>query len=254
MKICPTCHKRYDDGAMVFCPADGRLLADEKQDDLPAVSTVDPDTEEAESQAPRIAGAVDVAGDPLAEDFDGPTRVSDEQGTPVVEFEVLLRDNPDLLKEGVKLVIPLWDSTSGDEKIKAKGANPLSWTGGLRYRYPWVPMSVTLKKNETDLYTEKNSSGEQSSTYDKEKKYEIRDGIGGKVIAEGTIKNVRLIFADAFDRSIVLRMHAFRQGVRESEGSEGKARLYPEALTLFNTFLKAFRFQGEPDCPEGPGI
>ncbi len=39
-------------------------------------------------------------------------------------------DNPDLLKEGIVLKIPQWDSTCGDEKIKAKGAEPLKYTAG----------------------------------------------------------------------------------------------------------------------------
>ncbi|HEX2956448.1 MAG TPA: LysM domain-containing protein [Chitinispirillaceae bacterium] len=53
-------------------------------------------------------------------------------------------DNPDLLKEGTELTIPQWDSTQGDELIREKGGNPMACTGGLQYRYPWVPFSVTL--------------------------------------------------------------------------------------------------------------
>jgi len=53
-------------------------------------------------------------------------------------------DNPDLLKEGTVLKIPQWDSTGGDEKIEAKGVSALDYTDGLRYRYPWVAVSITL--------------------------------------------------------------------------------------------------------------
>jgi hypothetical protein len=66
-------------------------------------------------------------------------------------------DNPDLLKEGTVLQIPQWDSTGGDEKIKAKGADPFEYTGGLRYAYPWAPMSFTITdkdKNKSPDFTE----------------------------------------------------------------------------------------------------
>ncbi len=53
-------------------------------------------------------------------------------------------NNPDLLTEGTVLKIPQWDSTGGDEKIKAKGGDPFKYTGGMRYAYPWVPFSFTI--------------------------------------------------------------------------------------------------------------
>lgn len=60
-------------------------------------------------------------------------------------------DNPDLLKAGTVLDMPTWDSTSGDEKLKAKEAEPQEWTG-MGYRYPWVALSVSLvKPNGTEL-------------------------------------------------------------------------------------------------------
>ncbi len=52
-------------------------------------------------------------------------------------------DNPDVLKPGTELVIPRWDNTGGDEKIEEAGGSVFAWTGGLRYRYVWVPMSIT---------------------------------------------------------------------------------------------------------------
>lgn len=101
----------------------------------------------------------------------------------------VIGDNPDLLKPGTKLKIPQWDSTSGDEKIREKGAEPYGYCNGLRYMYPWAPYSVSLKKNDDDLYTDKNSNDEMSPQYDKEKKYTIQDSEGKKIYAEGNIKD-----------------------------------------------------------------
>jgi len=53
-------------------------------------------------------------------------------------------DNPDILPEGIELEIPHWDTTTGDEKIEAKNTNPFTYTGGLGFRYPWVPFSLSL--------------------------------------------------------------------------------------------------------------
>ncbi|MBD3420110.1 MAG: LysM peptidoglycan-binding domain-containing protein [Chitinivibrionales bacterium] len=67
-------------------------------------------------------------------------------------------DNPDLLKPGTELKIPAWDATSGDEKVAEKEADPFAWTGGLRYRYPWVPFSVTVVDREERLLEENQDS------------------------------------------------------------------------------------------------
>jgi len=87
-----------------------------------------------------------------------------------------ISDNPDLLAEGTVLKIPQWDSTSGDEKIKAKGADPFKYTGGLRYAYPWVPLSITLTEDDRGLLQIKDNS-----------KFTIRDCEKGTILAEGTI-------------------------------------------------------------------
>ncbi len=65
-----------------------------------------------------------------------------------------ISDNPDLLAEGTVLKIPQWDSTSGDEKIKAKGADPFKYTGGLRYAYPWVPFSLSIINKDHQVIPE----------------------------------------------------------------------------------------------------
>jgi len=62
----------------------------------------------------------------------------------------VIGDNPDLLKEGTKLQIPQWDSTSGDEKIKEKNAEPFEYCNGLRYAYPWVPFSFSIADEKGD--------------------------------------------------------------------------------------------------------
>jgi hypothetical protein len=69
-------------------------------------------------------------------------------------------ENPDLLEPGTKLSIPLWDSTSGDEKIEAKGAKAYAYIGGMGYRYPWVPFSVTIKNEEDEIVEENENAYE----------------------------------------------------------------------------------------------
>jgi hypothetical protein len=88
-------------------------------------------------------------------------------------------DNPDLLKAGTELTIPQWDSTSGDELIREKGADPMAYTGGLQYRYPWVPYSVSL----VDI------SGEALGDFEDERPYQIIDTKTSRVVAEGTIRS-----------------------------------------------------------------
>jgi len=97
-------------------------------------------------------------------------------------------DNPDLLKPGTELKVPLWDSTSGDEKIEAKGVPLFPYVGGASYAYPWVPFSVTLVNRTGDVLKEKNSSGEMSEEFEKEKEFVITDGATGAELARGTIK------------------------------------------------------------------
>lgn len=97
-------------------------------------------------------------------------------------------DNPDLLNPGTELKIPLWDSTSGDEKIKAKGVPLFPYVGGASYAYPWVPLSVTLVNRRGEVLREKNASGDMSEEFEKEKEYVITDGASGKELARGTLK------------------------------------------------------------------
>jgi len=90
-------------------------------------------------------------------------------------------DNPDLLEKGIELQIPQWDSTSGDEKIVEKGADPAYYAHGSRYRYPWVPFSTTIV----------NEKGEVVKKEGKEKKlaYELRDSESGNLLASDAIES-----------------------------------------------------------------
>jgi LysM repeat protein len=96
-------------------------------------------------------------------------------------------DNPDLLKVGTELTIPQWDSTKGDELIREKGADPFAYTGGLQYRYPWEPVSITLAKKDGSVYTEKDKNGKPQKNFEVKKKYEIRNSETGEVLASGEI-------------------------------------------------------------------
>jgi hypothetical protein len=96
-------------------------------------------------------------------------------------------DNPDLLKEGTVLKIPQWDSTGGDEKIEAKGANALEYTGGLRYAYPWAPFSFTIADNDKN----------KAPDFDKEREIVVHNIATKQVIQRDTIK-----MSDSFEKLI----------------------------------------------------
>ncbi|MBN1602952.1 MAG: LysM peptidoglycan-binding domain-containing protein [Chitinispirillaceae bacterium] len=93
-------------------------------------------------------------------------------------------DNPDLLKAGTELTIPQWDSTSGDELIREKGADPFAYTGGLQYRYPWVPFSLSLKNEFSDPVVEYDENSEIREEYSKPIKLLIIDAKRNVKIAD----------------------------------------------------------------------
>jgi hypothetical protein len=90
-------------------------------------------------------------------------------------------DNPDLLKEGTILQIPLLDTTGGVEKIKAKGVDPFEYTGGLRYAYPWIPFSASFMNNDGNVVKKSNEDGRPL-------KYEIHDRESGNLLASGEME------------------------------------------------------------------
>jgi len=81
--------------------------------------------------------------------------------------------NPDLLESALEILIPGWDFTIGDEKLREKGADPDIFTGGLHYCYPLVPISFTLKTNQ-----EKFTKTE----------YRIINRDNGEILVSGTIE------------------------------------------------------------------
>ena len=87
-------------------------------------------------------------------------------------------DNPDILKAGTELTIPLWDSTSGDEKIREKGADPFNYTGGLRYKYPWVPFSMTRTMED----------GNPENDFKEEREFRMWNTKTGNVLIQKNIK------------------------------------------------------------------
>lgn len=92
-------------------------------------------------------------------------------------------ENPDLLEPGTELEIPQWDSTTCDERIQKRGGNPSLYVGGRPFIYPWELVSGTLADFDGSVYTETN----QSSSFEKKKPYEIKDGDTGAVLASGEI-------------------------------------------------------------------
>lgn len=90
-------------------------------------------------------------------------------------------ENPDLLKKGTHLQIPQWDSTSGDEMIAEKGAEPEFYAHGSRYRYPWVPLSVTI--------TDQNGEIVKKESNEKKLAYELHDRESGNSLLSGELTN-----------------------------------------------------------------
>jgi uncharacterized Zn-binding protein involved in type VI secretion len=88
-------------------------------------------------------------------------------------------DNPDLLAAGTQLQLPQWDSTAGDEMIRAKGADPSWYAHGLGYRYPWVPFSATIVNDQGDVLSRQDQQEALA--------YELRDAERGTLLASDTI-------------------------------------------------------------------
>lgn len=99
-------------------------------------------------------------------------------------------ENPDLLITGTELKIPQWDSTGGDERIEEKGAKSSEYTGGTKYRYPWVPFSFSLgiSRKEKTIATE---------SYEKAKVCVIRNVQTGDELIRTEVK-----FSDEFNELV----------------------------------------------------
>lgn len=100
----------------------------------------------------------------------------------------VIGDNPDLLKPGTELKIPTWDTTKGDELIREKGANPSAYLGGLQYRYPMVPISITLTDTRGKTLKDRDENGKELEEFKEAKEYVVIDAESGKELAKGTLK------------------------------------------------------------------
>jgi hypothetical protein len=109
----------------------------------------------------------------------------------------LIGENPDLLKTGTEIMIPKWNATTGDELIKEKGGDPFAYTGGLQYRYPWVPLSMTLTNIHGETLKEQDENGQESTKFKEGKEYVIIDADSGKELLRGTLRS-----ADEFEQLI----------------------------------------------------
>jgi hypothetical protein len=99
----------------------------------------------------------------------------------------VIGENPDLLKENMELTIPGIDMTCGNARFEAKGAEPSEYTGGVKYRYPWVPFSFSMGTRRRKLFTEKDESGNHSTKLSNDLVYEITNKITGGSLVSGTI-------------------------------------------------------------------
>ncbi len=122
-------------------------------------------------------------------------------------------DNPDLLQPGTKLSIPAWDATSGDEKIEAKGAKAFAYTGGLGYRYPWVPFSLSLVGEDGKTVLEQ---------LDEPAPFVVRLRDTNQIVSEGEITNP--------DQLGILLPHAqVKVGIKGTPlHINGEAHLHPD--------------------------
>jgi hypothetical protein len=116
-------------------------------------------------------------------------------------------DNPDLVKHGTELKIPVWKSKKGDEKIKAKGVKVIDWVGGTCYRYPWVKFSYTMLTNNNEIFAELDSAGNKRADFEKKKKFELREKETQTVIASGEIgkaDEIEMVVPDCLDAALFI--------------------------------------------------
>ncbi|MFP4417868.1 MAG: LysM peptidoglycan-binding domain-containing protein, partial [Chitinispirillaceae bacterium] len=123
-----------------------------------------------------------------------------------------ISDNPDMLPGDIKICIPQWDSTGGDEKIEAKGAKAFTYTGGLRYWYVWMPYSVTMTDMKGELYRENDDSAQQSETFETEKEYIVTRKDRECVLVRGTIQSaadIKVLVPGAPDKRLFINENEF---------------------------------------------
>ncbi len=99
----------------------------------------------------------------------------------------VIGDNPDILKAGTVLKIPVIEESPGFKLIKEKGGNPYNYLGGLQYHYPFVPVSFTLANPDGTVYREYDENGNERAEFSKKKNYEIKDADTSKVLVSGEL-------------------------------------------------------------------
>ena len=119
----------------------------------------------------------------------------------------VIGENPDLLKAGTVLNIPIIEESLGYQLLRDKGVNPEDWLGGLRYNYPWVPVSFTVGNPDGTVYKEYDEQGNERAEFVKKKKYEIKDADTGRVLATGEIsksEEISVLVPDVKKKMLVI--------------------------------------------------
>lgn len=96
-------------------------------------------------------------------------------------------DNPDLLNAGTVLKIPVGEESSGYQLLRDKGVNPDDYISGVKYKYPWVPVSFTIANPDGTVYKEYDENGNERAEFAKKKKYEVKNAENGNVLVSGEI-------------------------------------------------------------------
>jgi hypothetical protein len=96
----------------------------------------------------------------------------------------VIGDNPDLLKAGTVLKVPVIEGSSGCRLLKEKGVNPEDYLGGLRYKYPFVPFSLTRSRDD----------GNPENDFEEEREFRIWNTKTGKALATQMVKKADEVY------------------------------------------------------------
>jgi hypothetical protein len=99
----------------------------------------------------------------------------------------VIGDNPDILKEGLSLTIPVWQSTSLARMLEEKGQVAELWFSGFKYRNPWVAFSASMIKRSGSILTIKDASGKPTTKFKEPVNWIIRDCQTGNELGSGEI-------------------------------------------------------------------
>lgn len=127
----------------------------------------------------------------VVENDDNLGKIADKSGltlTSVYECNKdVIGDNPDILKPGTKLYFPHYDFSTVDEMIRNCGGDPRKLTKGFSYVYPWVIFSATLSNKDGTIYMEERDNKEKCIEFKKNKRFEVKNGKTGALLASGEI-------------------------------------------------------------------